>query len=130
MRDPRRDLARGVLIGVAGVVLLYTAVAFTCVWVLGPAGLAATDTPASAVMRLALGETGATLIALGIAVSALGFLSQGMLTTPRVYFAMAEDRLFFPSVGEVNPRTQVPVAAILLQGAIATSSRSISSGSG
>ena len=48
-----------------------------------------------AVMRLALGDTGATLIALGIAISALGFLSQGMLTTPRVYFAMAEDRLFF-----------------------------------
>ena len=95
MRDPRRDLARGVLMGVIGVVVLYAAVAFTCVYVLGPAALAETRTPASAVMRLALGETGATLIALGIAISALGFMSQGMLTTPRVYFAMAEDRLFF-----------------------------------
>jgi len=120
MRDPRRDLARGVLIGVAGVVLLYTAVAFTCVWVLGPAGLAETRAPASAVMRLALGDTGARLIALGIAISALGFLSQGMLTTPRVYFAMAEDRLFFPSVAEVNAKTHAPVVAILLQGAAAT----------
>ncbi len=46
-------------------------------------------------MRLALGDKGATLIALGIAISALGFLSQGMLTAPRVYFAMAEDGLFF-----------------------------------
>jgi APA family basic amino acid/polyamine antiporter len=119
MRDPRRDLARGVLIGVAGVVLLYTAVAFTCVWVLGPAGLAATDTPASAVMARALGDGGATLIALGIAVSALGFLSQGMLTTPRVYFAMAEDGLFFPSVATLDAKTQVPVIAILMQGAMA-----------
>ena len=41
MRDPRRDLARGLLFGVAGVVLLYTAVAFVCVYALGPAGLAA-----------------------------------------------------------------------------------------
>ena len=96
MRDPRRDLARGLLMGVIGVVVLYTAVTFTCVAVLGPAGLAETRAPASAVMRLALGETGANLIALGVAISALGFLSQGMLTTPRVYFAMAEDRLFFP----------------------------------
>lgn len=119
MRDPRRDLARGLLLGVAGVVLLYTAVAFTCVYVLGPAGLAETRTPATAVMRLALGETGATLIALGIAISALGFLSQGMLTTPRVYFAMAEDRLFFAGVARVSPKTHVPVAAILLQGAAA-----------
>lgn len=117
MRDPRRDLARGLLYGVLGVVALYTAVAFTCVAVLGPAGLAETRAPATAVMRLALGETGATLIALGIAISALGFLSQGMLTTPRVYFAMAEDRLFFPQFAKVNARTRVPVLAILLQGA-------------
>jgi APA family basic amino acid/polyamine antiporter len=119
MRDPRRDLARGVLMGVSGVILLYAAVALTCVLVLGPAGLAATPTPASAVMRLALGDTGATLIALGIAISALGFLSQGILTAPRVYFAMAEDGLFFRRIARVHPRTRVPVAAILLQGAAA-----------
>jgi APA family basic amino acid/polyamine antiporter len=119
MRDPRRDLAKGVLLGVAGVVLLYTAVAFTCVAVLGPQGLAETRTPATAVMRAALGENGATLIALGIAISALGFMSQGMLTTPRVYFAMAEDRLFFAGVARVDARTRAPVAAILLQGVVA-----------
>jgi len=120
MRDPRRDLARGLLLGVAAVVALYTAVAFTFVTVLGPAGLAESRTPATAVMRLALGETGASLIALGIALSALGFLSQGMLTTPRVYFAMAEDRLFFRAVATVSERTRAPVIAILLQGAAAT----------
>jgi APA family basic amino acid/polyamine antiporter len=119
MRDPRRDLARGVLLGVAGVVLLYTAVAFTCLYVLGPDGLAATRTPATAVMRAALGESGATLIALGIAISALGFMSQGMLTTPRVYFAMAQDRLFFEGVAKLNARTHAPVVAIALQGAAA-----------
>ena len=120
MRDPRRDLARGVLLGVTGVILLYTAVAFVCVWALGPAGLAAAKTPATSVMRLALGEKGATLIALGIAVSTLGFLSQGMLTTPRVYFAMAEDELFFRTVAKVSARSRVPVVAIVLQGAAAT----------
>jgi len=119
MRDPRRDLARGLLLGVIGVILLYTGVAFACVYALGPGGLAETRAPATAVMRLALGDTGATLIALGIAISALGFLSQGMLTAPRVYFAMAEDKLFFRRVAEVNAKTQVPVVAILLQGAAA-----------
>ena len=102
MRNPQRDLARGLLLGVAGVILLYSAVAFVCVHALGPAGLAASKTPASDVMRLALGDSGATFIALGIAISALGFLSQGMLTAPRVYFAMAEDGLFFRSVAQVN----------------------------
>jgi APA family basic amino acid/polyamine antiporter len=119
MRNPRRDLARGLLFGVIGVVVLYTAVAFTCVLVLGPQGLAATHAPATAVMERALGGTGATLIALGIAISTLGFLSQSMLTAPRVYFAMAEDRLFFRKIGEVSATTRVPVFAILLQGAAA-----------
>jgi APA family basic amino acid/polyamine antiporter len=119
MRDPARDLARGLLFGVAGVIVLYTAVAFVCVMVLGPERLAASTTPASDVMRLVLGERGATFIALGIAISTLGFLSQGMLTAPRVYFAMAEDGLFFRSVARVSARTRVPVVAIVLQGVAA-----------
>lgn len=119
MRDPRRDLARGLLLGVSGVVLLYTAVAFICVFTLGPEGLAASRTPATDVMRMALGDRGATLIALGIAISALGFLSQGMLTTPRVYFAMANDGLFFRRIATVSKRTHVPVFAVILQGVAA-----------
>jgi APA family basic amino acid/polyamine antiporter len=120
MRDPGRDLARGLLLGVIGVVLLYTAVAFVCVHALGPQGLAASKTPASDVMRLALGEHGAAFIAAGIAISALGFLSQGMLTAPRVYFAMAEDGVFFRTVAKVSEKTRVPVVAIVLQGIAAT----------
>ena len=82
MRDPRRDLSRGLFMGVAGVVVFYLAVNFVCLKVLGPAGLAATPTPATAVMRAALGERGAQWIAIGIAISTLGFLSQGILTRP------------------------------------------------
>jgi APA family basic amino acid/polyamine antiporter len=70
-------------------------------------------------MRLALGETGAKLIAAGIAISTLGFLSQGMLTAPRVYFAMAEDGLFFHAVARVSRSTRVPTVAIALQGVFA-----------
>lgn len=119
MRHPQRDLARGLLLGVAGVILLYTAVAFVCVQALGPVALAESKTPASDVMRLAFGEKGATFIALGIAISALGFLSQGMLTAPRVYFAMAEDGVFFSALTKVNEHSRVPVLAIVLQGVAA-----------
>jgi APA family basic amino acid/polyamine antiporter len=120
MRDPRRDLSRGLIAGVAGVVALYLAVNFVCLRVLGPNGLDATATPASEVMRIALGERGAQWIAVGIAISTLGFLSQGMLTAPRVYYAMARDGLFFERVGRLSPRTGAPVFAIVLQGLAAT----------
>jgi APA family basic amino acid/polyamine antiporter len=120
MRDPRRDLSRGLFAGVTGVVVLYLSVNFVCLKVLGPAGLAATRTPASAVMRAAMGDRGAFWIAMGIAVSTLGFLSQGILTAPRVYNAMARDGLFFQKVGWISPRTGAPVVAIALQGVAAT----------
>jgi APA family basic amino acid/polyamine antiporter len=119
MREPRRDLPRGLLLGVCGVILLYVLVNYACLRALGAEGLAATETPASAVMRAVLGQRGANFIALGIAVSTLGFLSQSMLTAPRVYFAMAEDGLFFRAVARLNARTRAPVVAIALQGALA-----------
>jgi APA family basic amino acid/polyamine antiporter len=116
---PRRDLPIGLLVGITGVIALYVGVTFICVRALGADGLAHTSTPASAVMRLALGERGARLIAAGIAISTLGFLSQSMLTAPRVYYAMAADGLFFRSVGRISAKTQVPVVAIALQGVVA-----------
>jgi basic amino acid/polyamine antiporter, APA family len=119
MRDARRDLSRGLLMGVAGVVALYLAVNFVCLRVLGPAGLDATTTPASDVMRAALGTRGAQWIAAGIAISTLGFLSQSMLTGPRVYYAMARDGVFFASVGKLSQRSRAPVVAIMLQGVAA-----------
>lgn len=116
VRDPRKTLPRGLILGVLGVIAVYTSVNFVYVRVLGPAGLAVTMTPASTVMHALLGPRGGSLIAAGIAFSAFGFLGQSMLTAPRVYFAMAEDRIFFQSVAWIDPRTHVPVIAILLQG--------------
>jgi APA family basic amino acid/polyamine antiporter len=70
-------------------------------------------------MRIVLGDFGARAIAAAIAISTVGFLSQSMLTAPRVYFAMANDGLFFKSVGKVHPRTRAPIVAIALQGLLA-----------
>jgi APA family basic amino acid/polyamine antiporter len=116
IRDPRRDLSRGLLLGVSAVVVLYLAVNVACLRVLGSAGLDATTTPASDLMRIALGERGSRWIALAITISALGFLSQSMLTAPRVYYAMARDGLFFASVGKLFGKAEAPVIAVIVQG--------------
>jgi APA family basic amino acid/polyamine antiporter len=115
IKEPKKNLPRGLLIGMLGVLVLYSAVNWVCLRSLGPQALAATSTPATAVMRMALGQRGAALIAAAIAISTLGFLSQSILTAPRVYFAMADDGLFFRAVAWLDPRTRVPVVAIILQ---------------
>jgi APA family basic amino acid/polyamine antiporter len=119
LKRPERDLGVALLAGVAGVVAVYVGVNIACLRALGTAGLAATSTPASAVMQTVFGARGAQLIAIGIAISTLGFLSQGILTAPRVYYAMAEDRLFFRAVAKIHPTTRVPYIAIILQGVVA-----------
>jgi APA family basic amino acid/polyamine antiporter len=119
MRDPRRDLARALLLGVTGVTAIYLGVNIACLRTLGPRGLAATITPVYTVMQQAIGKRGALFMAIAIAVSTLGFLSQGMLTAPRVYFAMARDGLFFRWIAWLPESTRVPVAAIALQGMLA-----------
>ena len=119
IKEPQKNLPRGLIIGVIGVVVLYLAANIVYLRVLGAWGLAASNAPASDAMRAVLGEFGARAIAGAIAISTVGFLSQSMLTAPRVYFAMANDGLFFKSVGKVHPRTHAPIVAIALQGLLA-----------
>jgi APA family basic amino acid/polyamine antiporter len=118
IREPRKNLPRALLLGVVGVIALYVAANFVYVEALSPSGLASTSTPASEVMRRALGSLGGLLIAVTIAISTLGFLSQAMLTYPRVAFAMAEDGVLPRIFTRLDPRTRAPIAAIALQGAI------------
>jgi APA family basic amino acid/polyamine antiporter len=119
LKEPAKTLPRGLLIGVGCVVALYLAVNAVCLRVLGPGGLAATATPASTIAQLAFGPPGARLMAIVVALSTLGFLSNQILTAPRVYFQMAADGTFFHHLAKIDPRTHVPTIAIAVQGAVA-----------
>ena len=119
LRDPHATLPRGLIVGVVGVVLLYLAVNAACLRALGPGALAATTTPASDIAAIAFGPIGKWVMAGVIAVSTLGFLSNQILTSPRVYFQMAADGTFFKQLASVNARTHAPVLAIVLQGVVA-----------
>ena len=115
IRDPSRNLARAILVGVIAVISIYVLVNIACVRALGVQKLGATLTPVSDVLQIATGPVGAALAASAIALSAIAYLSQAMLTGPRVYFAMARDGLFFRQVARVGDSSHVPVIAIILQ---------------
>ncbi len=118
IREPRKNLPKALLLGVMGVIVLYVCANFIYVQALSPAGLAASATPASAVMSRALGALGGSLIAVAIAISTLGFLSQAMLSYPRVAFAMAEDGVLPGVFARLGSRSRAPVAAIALLGTL------------
>lgn len=115
LKEPGRNMPCALVLGVCGVAVLYISVNFIYLRTLGVTALAESHTPATDVMRVAMGARGTYLIAAGITVSTLGFLGSAVLTAPRVYFAMAKDGIFFRQLAWVHPRTHVPVVAIVVQ---------------
>ncbi len=119
MRDARRGMPRALLLGVLAVMILYIAITLAALRMLGPAGLAHSAAPAADMMRNVLGSIGVRAVAAAVALSTLGYLSNAILVSPRFYYAMAEDGLFFKQLAWVHPKTQAPVVAIAVQGVIA-----------
>jgi basic amino acid/polyamine antiporter, APA family len=118
LKDPHITLPRGLVFGVLGVVALYVLVTIAGLRTLGPAGLAASQAPATDIVRLAIGPSAGMIITVCIAISTLGYLGNQALVIPRLYYAMAQDGLFFKELAYVHPKTQAPVVAIALQAAI------------
>ena len=114
IRDPAHNLARALMAGVAVVITLYLLVNIACLRALGVEALGATLTPASDVLFRAVGPAAGKLAAGAITLSALAFMSQSILTGPRVGFAMARDGLFFRQAAKVSETSRAPAIAIFL----------------
>jgi basic amino acid/polyamine antiporter, APA family len=118
-KDVARTLPLALILGMACVTILYVLVNASCIRVLGLGGLAHTPVPVSSVLFAWTGPVGSRVASLVIAIVTLGFISNRMLTVPRLYQAMAHDGLFFRHVAQTNARTHAPVVAIAVQGVVA-----------
>jgi basic amino acid/polyamine antiporter, APA family len=114
VRDPQRALPRALAWGAAIIVVTYLAINAAYLYALPLAELAASKAVAvDAVTRVA-GAGGAAVIAALVMLSTFGGLNAGLMTGPRVYYAMAEDGLFFRRVAAVHPRFGTPHVAVVL----------------
>ncbi|MCU0411559.1 MAG: amino acid permease, partial [Bacteroidetes bacterium] len=112
---PERDVPRALIIGAGIVVVAYLLINVAYFLLLSPAKIASSPHVASDAVSSVLGPAGSTLIALVIFLSTFGTAGIYTLTAPRIYFAMANDGVFFRQVTRVHPRYQTPYVAILLQ---------------
>lgn len=114
IRDPQRNVPRGIVIGVFVVIAIYTAANVTYIFALGQPGIAASDRVASDAVSAMIGPTGASVIAFAILCSTFGAIAANILAGPRVLFAMARDGLVFARLAAIHPRHQSPANAIWL----------------
>jgi APA family basic amino acid/polyamine antiporter len=114
VRDPRRLLPRSLVLGTLAVTALYLLVNAAVLRVLTPAERAADPAVVAQLARRLAGDTGAAFTAALVLVSTLGSLLGGAVTTPRLFFAMGRDGVFFRRLGDVHPRFGTPGPAIVL----------------
>ena len=112
VRDPLRTFPRALTIGMVVILLVYLGINAAYLYVLPIGEMAKSSLVAATAVQGPLGSRGALFVALLVMVSTLGSLNGSILTSPRVFFAMAEDDLFFRSVAAVHPRGRTPYVAL------------------
>lgn len=118
VRDPQRALPKVFIAGTAAVVALYLAANLVYLHVIPLAQMVGAPLIAADVAAALIGPVGTTLIAAAVMISTFGTLNGSMMTGPRVFFAMAEDGLFFRRLAQVHPRHGTPAASIALSAAL------------
>lgn len=115
IKKPQRNLPLALFFGTLGISVLYVLV--NCVYL-----YALPITEMQGVVRIAekatsalFGGSTAALISAAVIISTFGALNGSILTGPRVFYAMAKDKLFFRRVAQVHPRFRTPGFAILIQ---------------
>lgn len=111
--NPQRNYPRALFAGTAILIAIYLIANLAYLAALGPAGVAGSTSVAAESLTAVVNPTAAKLIALTILVSVFSAANANVLTCPRVYYAMANDGLFFRKLGEVHPRFGTPAFAVV-----------------
>jgi basic amino acid/polyamine antiporter, APA family len=114
IKDPTRNVPRAIIGGVGVVVLIYLGTNWAYLHLLGVGGVAHSQALAADAVGVLFPGLAARAVAGAVAVSALGVLNAQILTGPRLIFALAHDRRFFPVFGRIHASLGTPVPAILL----------------
>jgi len=112
VKDPQRNLPLALIGGVLVVLVVYLLINTAYLRALSVPQLAASKSVATDAATAVMGRAGASLIGALVMLSVFGTLNGSILSSPRVFFAMAEDGLFFRTVGKVHPKYETPYVAI------------------
>ena len=115
IKKPERSLPIGIIGGLSIVIILYTLINAAYLRVMTAAEIAASPAVAAAMAERVFGAAGAKIIATLVLISAPAVVNVVILAGSRLYFAMANDGLFFASAARLHPRHGSPVFAIVVQ---------------
>ncbi len=118
MMNPRKNVPRAILIGTLVVIAVYLMANVAYLSVFSVQQIGASKTIAADSMSKLVGAGGVTFIVATVMISTFGTLNGSVLTSPRIFFAISEDRLFFEPLSRVHPRFKTPYLSVLLCGSL------------
>jgi APA family basic amino acid/polyamine antiporter len=114
--DPQRNMPRALILGTFAIVAIYLLANVAYLYVLPFHTLASSPLVAADTLAVIFGRAGVTLVSVLVMISTFGTLNGVMLSSPRIFFAMADDGLLFRRVAAVHPTFGTPHVAVLLTG--------------
>ncbi len=115
IENPERNLPKALIVGVVVITAIYILTSAVFFYLVPISAVTSDETFAAQAGEALFGKVGGIIFAAIVIVSVLGTLVAYLLVSPRVYYAMAKDELFFKSFGEPHPRLNTPHRATIIQ---------------
>ncbi len=114
IKNPQKNLPIALILGSLAVMAIYLGANIAYFYVLSAGAVATSDRVAAEMMRQIWGTSGANAVSIAAMISIFAALNGSILSGSRVPFAMARDKLFFPSIAKVHPKYFTPANSIIL----------------
>ena len=118
VRNPERNLPRALVLGTASIIAIYLLVNAAYLYLIPIGQMGRSPLVAADAAQQIIGQAGVGLVAIVVMVATFSTLLGSILTSPRIFFAMADDGLLFKAVARVHPRFQTPSVAIVVTGVL------------
>ena len=112
--DPQKNLPRAIIWGTLAIIAIYLLANAAYLYVIPIDRLKSSTLVSADTLSAIFGQAGVSFISVVVMISTFGSLMGSMLASPRIFFAMADDKLFFPAIASVHPRFKTPYVAVLL----------------
>jgi len=118
IKTPAKNIPRALVVGVCAVAAIYLLINIAMLMALGHSGLAASETPATEMLKVTIGPVAEKIMAMLICVTALGAVNGMMFTSARIYHALGNQVSAFAWLGKWNARLQVPARSLVVQSVV------------
>ena len=116
VKEPQKTIPRALIIGTVAVIIIYAITNLAYLYVLPIDEIAKSNLVAADVMEKIFRGYGGAIISLCVMISTFGTVNATSMTTARVYFAMAKDKLFFSGFSKIHPKYKTPGRSLMIQG--------------